>query len=388
MLNLVYLNNSSTTKVSQTVIDDFVWCAENIWHNPSDISQPAMDAKNIIRKAQEQIAASINAKPEEIIFTSGASEANNWAIKGYLDRYPGTTTIITTEIEHPSVYNVCLYMKDKGYNVLYAPIDEYGRVDVVQLEKLIIDNAALFPFVSIMMANNEIGTLNDIAAISKIVHNVGGTLHVDAVQGYMHTKIDVEELGIDMMSTSFHKFGGFKGIGFLYVRQGIELTPLIHGGHQFDSKRSGTENVPMIYAMGNRVEQACLCVGLIEGYYKNVYNKLLIEIKERCSNLCDVYLNGHPEQRLYNNISLTFDGIDAATLIALLEDKGVYVSAGSACNSGEKTPSRVLKAIGLSDDRAFNTIRISPDWYMRDNEIDKFVDVLAECIETLKMLGN
>lgn len=382
---MIYLNNASTTKPDQKVLEDFMWCAENYWHNPSDVSQTGMDAKNIIKNAQRQIADSINAKPEEIIFTSGGSESNNWAIKGFLDKYGGIKTIITTNIEHPSVYNTCKYMLSKGYKVVYAPIDKYGRVDVNKLEDLIADSNYMFSLVSIIMANNEIGTLNDIAAISKIVHRYGCILHVDAVQAFMHTEIDVEKMGIDMMSTSFHKFGGFKNCGFLYIRNGIELTPLIHGGHQFDSKRAGTENIPMIYAMGNQVERLSLLQEVNMYKLYESYNYILNHVYEKCNGVCNVRLNGSKELRLRNNLSFTFEGIDASNLITLLELKGVYVSAGSACCAGENTPSRVLKAIGLTDDEAFSTIRVSINHDTTREEIDVFVDDLVECIKSLQI---
>lgn len=365
-----------------------MWCAENIWHNPSDVSQSGMDAKNIIRNAQKQVADSINAKPEEIVFTSGGSEANNFAIKGYLDRYPGVKTIITTEIEHPSVYNTCKYMESKGYKVYYAPINTYGQVNVKKLEDLIVDNNLMFSLVSIMMANNEIGTVNDIAAISKVCRKYGCILHVDAVQAFMHTEIDVKKFGIDMMSVSFHKFGGFKNCGFLYIRDGIELTPLIHGGHQFGSKRAGTENVPMIYAMGNQVERLNDDIFVIEERMKDMYKYIVDEVYEKCGDLCEIYLNGHPVKRLYNNLSFAFKGIDASHLIALLELKGIYVSAGSACSSGEKTPSRILRAIGLSPEEAFSTIRVSIDQNITMDEVDEFVDALLECIKSLQMFAD
>ena len=238
-----------------------------------------------------------------------------------------------------------------------------------------------------MMANNEIGTINNIKEISKIVHRYGGILHVDAVQAYMHTKIDVKELGIDMMSTSFHKINGLKGIGFLYVKDGIELSPLIHGGKQFDYRRSGTENVPAIYAFGKQVVKKMFelenDIVTTTASREYIYNKICAE----CKGVCEVYLNGHKENRLPGNLSLTFDGIDADRLIALLEIDGFVVSAGSACCSGEKTPSRVLKAIGLSDEEAFNTIRISIDKNITKKEIDSFVDALVRCIKSLKEFG-
>lgn len=389
MICILYLNNASTTKPDEKVIEDFVYCAKNYWHNPSDVSEEGLAAKEIIKTAQKQIADSINAKPGEIYFTSGGSESNNWAIKGAVDNYR-FNFIISTEIEHPSVYNTCKAMEECGAHTIYVPVDEYGRVILDELKRAIKKELGFWNFLytdsddvsflaSIMMANNEIGTVQDIAAISKIVHEYGGLLHVDAVQAYMHTPIDVEAMGIDMMSTSFHKFGGFKNCGFLYVREGIELTPLIHGGHQFNSMRAGTENVPMIYAMGNQVER------LNPENSDDLFKYAFMRIMKHNRKGYDVSINGSVHSRLYNNISLTFKGISADTLIGLLEMQCIYVSAGSACCAGEKTPSRVLKAIGLSDEEAFSTIRVSLCSDTTKEDIDFFVEKLVECIGSIKM---
>ena len=381
---MIYLNNASTTKPDKKVIDDFVYCAENYWHNPSDVSNNGLEAKDIIKTAQKQIADSINAKPEEIIFTSGGSESNNWAIKGYVDNY-NVDLILTTEIEHPSVYNTCLFCKEHGTRVIYIPVNGCGVIDLYYLEKTMkfYGNVRKI-LVSIMFANNEIGTIQPIKEISDIVHKYGGVLHVDAVQAYMHSPIDVQDLGIDMMSTSFHKFGGFKNCGFLYIRNGIGLTPLIHGGHQFDSKRSGTENVPMIYAMGNQVERLNTNLTLSYKYIEEMYNYIIVQIYDKCEIFNKICLNGEPYNRMYNNLNFTFEGTDANTLISLLELKGIYVSAGSACCAGTNTPSKVLKAIGLSDEAAFSTIRISINENTTKKEIDCFVDALFECIKSIK----
>ena len=383
---MIYLNNASSTKIDKEVLNDFIWAAENNWSNPSDITSEALKAKQIISHAQEQVANYIGAKANEIVFTSGGSESNNFAIKGFLDRNQGVRTIITTKIEHPSVYNTCLYLKNKGYRVEYAPIYSSGMVDTIRLRELIEDNNLSTPFVSIMMVNNEIGTINAISAISKIVHSCGGVLHVDAVQGFGQIPIDVEEMGIDMMSVSFHKFGGFKNCGFLYVKDGIELTPLIHGGNQFDGRRSGTENVPAIYALGNKVER------MSKEPFPNrkMINYLFNKIYDELINTCGFYYNGalSPESSSPNILSFTFEDINAEALITLLDMKGFCVSAGSACSAGRKEPSRVLKAIGLGDKEALSTIRVSIGKDTTEAECDEFVKTLVECIESLKMVGG
>ena len=379
---MIYLNNASTTKPTKEVVQDFVWCAENCWANPSDVSTDGIKAKQIIFHAQEQVANYIDAKPNEIVFTSGASESNNWAIKGFLDSNDMFDCIITTQIEHPSVYNTCKYLENKGYRVEYAPIDKTGKVDIDKFRKLIsLLSEKHFCLVSIMMGNNEIGSLNNIKEIARITHQHQSYLHVDAVQTFGQVSINVKKMGIDMMSVSFHKFGGFKNCGFLYIRDGIKLSPLIHGGHQFDGRRSGTENVPMIYALGNQV-------GRIEGYSNGILRDYLYNmICEKCRGLnIDIQLNGDLINRLPNNLSLTFVGINAEVLITLLDMKGVRISAGSACSSGQPEPSRVLKAIGLTNDEAFSTIRISIGTDTTMEDCNEFVRVLGECLQELKML--
>jgi len=380
---MIYLNAASTSKPSKEVLQDFMYCAEKYWANPSDISQDGIEAKRIITHAQEQVANYIGAKPSEIVFTSGGSESNNWAIKGFLDANYMFDCIITTKIEHPSVYNTCKYLGNKSwYRIEYTPIDNTGKVDVDKFRKLIsLLSEKHFCLVSIMMGNNEIGTLNDIKEIARITHSFQGYIHVDAVQTFGKVPIDVEEIGIDMMSVSFHKFGGFKNCGFLYIRDGIKLSPLIHGGHQFDGRRAGTENVPMIYALGNQVERMKQPDGEFDPW-------LLYTIYNKCGDICNVRLNGSTSNklRLPNTLSLTFPGINAEALITLLDIKGVQVSAGSACCTGEKTPSRILKAIGLTDEEAFSTIRISIGEDTTIDEYNEFVRILAECLKSLKMI--
>lgn len=382
---MIYLNNASTTKVDEKVLKDFIHAAKTYWQNPSDISQGGLDSKNIIEESRYKVAKSINAKPSEIVYTSGGSEGNNFAIKGYLDEHPKCKTIITTEIEHASVYNTCKYLSTKGYKVFYVPIDEYGCVKTHELKRLIINNNIHNPLVSIMFCNNEIGSVNNIKEISKIIKSVNGVLHTDAVQAFMHTYIDVEELGIDMMTVSFHKIGGFKNCGFLYIKDGIKLTPIIHGGKQFEYRRSGTENTPAIYACSNQVERLSEDLDIYLARSVDIHNYIVQEVYEKCGEHCEVFLNGHPRKRIANNVNFTFKGINAEALITLLDMKNIQVSTGAACSSGLKTPSRVLQAIGLTDEDAFSTIRISFDYDTTKEMIDEFIDVLIECIRSLKM---
>ena len=379
----VYLNAASTTQPVQEVIDDINFYLKQNWANPSDISQDGVHVKGDISYARNQIAKAIGASGNEIFFVSGGSEANNWAIKGILDRYSDIDAIITTEMEHPSVYNTCKYIESKGYKVYYVPIDSFGCVKTYELERTIINNRIKKPLVSIMFANNEIGSINDIKKISEITHKYNGILHTDAVQAFMHTRIDVKELGVDLMSTSGHKIGCPKGIGFLYKRKDLEISPLIHGGKQEMNMRGGTENVPYICAMGNQVERLTEDLEVYLSRAVDVHNYIIQQIYERCNY--EVYLNGHPKKRIANNLSFTFKGINAEQLITLLDIRSFNISAGSACSSGSPTPSRILKSIGLSDKDAFSTIRISFDFYTTKEMVDEFIDALIECMESLQI---
>jgi cysteine desulfurase len=236
-----------------------------------------------------------------------------------------------------------------------------------------------------MHVNNEIGTIQPIKKIAEIVHKYNGILHCDAVQAFMHTRINVKELGIDLMSVSGHKINCPKGIGFLYKRKDLDITPLIHGGKQEFGLRGGTENVPYICAMGNQVERLYDDLDIYLERTVDLHNYIIQSVYEICGEYCDVYLNGHPRKRIANNLSFTFEGINAEQLITLLDMKGVQVSAGSACSVGTPTPSRILKAIGLSDKEAFSTIRVSFDYNTTKDMVDVFIDALVECIKSLQM---
>lgn len=388
---MTYLNAASTSQPTKEVIEDINFYLEQNWANPSDISQNSIHVKGDITRARNQIAKVIGAHINEIFFTSGGSESNNWAIKGALEANPDIDTIITTEVEHPSVYNTCTHMASKGYKVYYAPINRFGMVDLYKLERMISDLKIKKPLVSIMFANNEIGSINNIKGLAEVVHKVNGILHTDAVQAFMHAWIDVKKLGIDLMSVSGHKINCPKGIGFLYINRDVKIAPLIHGGKQEFGVRGGTENVPYICAMGNQVERIAEDLDIYLERNRDIYMYLMESIYDRCgydSSLhCHMNINGHPNNRIFNNMSLTIDGINAEQLITLLDLKDVQISAGSACCSGSKIPSRVLKAIGLSDDKAFNTIRISWDYNCTTDMIDAFVDALTECILSIKLFA-
>lgn len=382
---MIYFDTAATTKPTKEVIADVTWCLENVWGNPSSIHTQGIEAKRLLEESRDKVAKFINAEPDEIIFTSSGSESNNLAIKGFLNANDMYECIITTKTEHPSVYNTCNSLSDNMYyRVEYTPIDSNGKVDVLRFKQFISELSFFhYCFVSIMLANNEIGTINDIKKIAQIVHHHSGILHVDATQAVGQIPVDVKELDCDLLTFSGHKLSCPKGVGVLYKKKGVDLSPIIHGGHQENGYVAGTENLPYIYALGNQVKRLSK-----EEYPSNSMREyLLSKIDEICYQLnINIKLNGCHIDRLPNNLSLTFDGINAEALITLLDMNGIQVSAGSACSSGEKTPSRVLKAIGLSDEDAYSTVRISIDKDTTVKECDEFVKILGECLVSLKMM--
>lgn len=399
---MIYFDNASTTKPSQVAIDAVNDVLINHWGNPSSIHDMGTDAASILEWSRKVIADSIGAEPEEIIFTSGASESNNLAMNGIVIYKP---TYYISSIEHPSIAedfyddeanDVISCYKDGTIKIgINSSIDGDDLVYISDIDNEECNMELRKPSLSIGFANNEIGTIQDVKDISNIIHSYaneygnGAFLHVDATQAYGHLPINVKELGIDMMSVSGHKLNAPKGIGFLYVKKGIKLIPQIVGGHQEHGLRAGTENVAFAYALAKVVEQEyspkqieCNRI-YVEELTKYLYDKIL----DRCSNLCKITLNGVQDltsgKRLAGNLSLTFEGVSNESLVLLLNMKGFAISSGSACSSGDLKPSRILKAIGLSDEEANSTVRIS---LCKDNnfeEADAFVDALEDILKTL-----
>ncbi len=364
---IIYLDSAATTKPTPQVINDFVWASKNCWYNPSAIYQGGVEARTLVETARKICAESINCSPEEIYFTSGGTESNNWVLSEYRREY-------CSAIEHPSVTSNSLG---------WIKVDKYGFVNIDDINK-ILERAYCDEVISIQLANNEIGTIQDIKTLSKMAHDASVVLHVDAVQAYMHIPIDVKELGIDMLSVSGHKFGALKGTGFLYVNKDISFEPMLFGGHQEMDMRAGTENVAGIYAMGNRVKYI-MEHGYNVVHVANITRKLSKAIYEKCGDLCEIIANGaeNTKWRLPNNLSLTFRGINAEALLIMLSEQGIYCSAGSACSAGLPEPSRVLKAIGLSDEDAKSTLRFTVTEDLTDEDIDYVADTLEKCIELL-----
>ena len=377
----VYLDNAATTKPYREVVDAVTNCVENLWGNPSSMYQIGDDARNAVTDARSKIAATLGCLPSEIRFTSGGTESDNWVIKGIADGYlTHGKHIITTAIEHKAILKSCRQLEKRGFEIDYIEPDERGYINPEDVRKLIRDDTIL---VSVIMANNEIGTTQPIKEIGSICHERGVLFHTDAVQAYGHIKINVDEMNIDMLSASGHKFHGPKGIGFLYVRNGIRLMPYINGGGQESGTRAGTENVPGIVGMGIAAQIADMGLTIhstdmyLQGLRDYFIEKVIGEIPK-------VHLNGSLVNRLPNNINFTFYGVAAQSAVTLLSEMGVYCSAGSACNNGDPTPSHVLTAIGVTPDDAQSSLRFTLSEDTTQDDVDYAVNMIKLVVDMLR----
>lgn len=392
---MVYFDCAATTKPTEKVIQDITEGMRGDWFNPSSVSEESRKVKLKIEHARQQVADFINADPDEIIFTSGGSESNNLAIRGYFEgSYSRPCGLFCSEGEHPSIYNLIKKYKDMYYYPQILSLEKNGKLNLkefaYQLQNIPIyhERFSSPPLICISYVNNEIGSVNPIQEISKIVHRSNGVLLVDAVQAIGYRDIDVKSMGIDMLSASFHKFGGVRGCGFLYVKKEIQLSPLIMGGHQENNLRAGTEASYLITAMGNRLEE----LKQTQKERKELIEHLRLSIEEKLFNDNDLsknmWINGESMHSHSHIISLTINGIPAQQLITLMNLDGVIISAGSACSSGEEEPSRILKAIGLSDEDAKSTIRISFNEFTTDNDINILIESLKKNVSILKELDS
>lgn len=375
----IYFDHAATTAMNPQVVEAMVPYFTENFGNPSSIYEIARKNKQALDESRDKIAKLLGADPKEIYFTSGGTESDNWAIKGIADAYRNKGNhIITSAIEHHAVLHTCEYLESKGYEVTYLPVNEFGQVDPQDVLKAIKDNTIL---ISIMYANNEIGTIQPIEEIGKIAREKGIVFHTDAVQAVGHIPIDVKKANVDLLSLSGHKFHGPKGVGVLYIRKGIKIKPLLHGGAQERGRRGGTENVPGIVGLAKALELA------VENMEEN--NKKMIELRDYIikgisSKIDHVKLNGHPTDRLPNNINFTFDFIEGESLLLLLDMKGIYASSGSACTSGSLDPSHVLLAIGLPHERAHGSLRITLGDENTKEEADYLLEVLPPIVQRLR----
>ena len=385
MSRFVYADNAATTPMSKTVYNAMQPFLTENYGNPSSLYRFGNKARQAMQNARKQVAAAINAAdPSEIIFTGGGSQADNLAITGFVKglSVKGRTHIITSCIEHHAVLYTCQALEKEGFTVTYLNVDNLGRVDLEQLKSVISDNTAL---VTIMAANNEIGTIQPIREIAEIAHAHGAVFHTDAVQAVGHMHIDVQEMGIDMLSLSAHKFRGPKGIGALYCRKGIALKPLVYGGGQEKGLCSGTENVAGMVGLGQAITDAC-GANLDEkmNYVKGLTDKLVNGIME---NVPYTHFTGDPENRLPGTASFVFEAIEGEGLILRLDFAGICGSTGSACSTGSLDPSHVLMSIGLPHEIAHGSLRLTLGEQNTEEDVDYLIEKVTEVVAGLREMS-
>ncbi|MCP2520834.1 cysteine desulfurase NifS [Candidatus Aminicenantes bacterium AC-708-M15] len=379
---MIYLDNNATTPLEPSVAEKMINFIREHFGNPSSLYPIGRKVKEMIEEAREEIAKVIGASKNEIIFTGSGTEADNFALRGILDAYPNKNEIITSSIEHPAIMSTCQYLEKKGYKVTYLPVDEYGVVDLNVLEDSITDKTAL---ISVMHANNEIGTIQPIEEISKIAKRKGVLLHTDAVQTLGKIDVNVDKLGVDLLSISAHKIYGPKGVGALYIRKGVKICPLIHGGHQERLLRAGTENTIGIIGFG---EAARIIREKGKKDLKRI-EKLADMLKEGIEkNIPKVKFNGHPEKRVKSTLNFSFIGLEGEAILLALATKGIYVSTGSACSEGSEETSHVLSAIGLRPEIARSSIRFSLGRFNTEEDIKTVLKELPEIIAKLREISS
>ena len=382
MKKTIYLDNAATTKTRPEVVEAMLPYFTEYYGNPSSVYEFATPSKKAIAEARETIAKSLGAKTNEIYFTAGGSESDNWAIKATAEAYESKGKhIITSKIEHHAVLHTCEYLEKRGFEITYLDVDENGTVKLDELKKAIRPDTIL---ISIMFANNEIGTIQPIKEIGEIAKEHGIIFHTDAVQAYAHVPINVDEYHIDMLSVSGHKFNGPKGIGFLYIRTGLKLRSFIHGGSQERKRRGGTENVPGIVGMGKAVEIAMANLAERTAYEVELRDYLINRV---LSEVPYVRLNGHRTNRLPNNANFAFQFIEGESLLIMLDMQGICGSSGSACTSGSLDPSHVLLAIGLPHEIAHGSLRLTLSEETTKEEIDFTVDEIKKIVEKLRSMS-
>ncbi len=373
----VYLDNASTTSVSKEVLDAMLPYFKSEFGNPSSLHEAGIRNRKVINQSRSKIAELLNCKKGEIYFTSCGTESTNWALKGLAFGNNTKGEIITTKIEHHATTNTCLFLQNLGYIINYVSVDKQGFIDLDELRSLVNDNTLV---VSVIMANNEIGTIQNIKEISKICEEASTYLHVDAVQAACHTSLDLEELNVDLVSISGHKFHGPKGIGILYIKNGTHLTPLIHGGQQELKMRAGTENVAYTVGITKAMEIGMKNLGSYEERL-NIYAKMFLKRLDEAK--IDYILNGPEigENRLPGNLNLSFKGIDGSVITYLLNKKGIYVSTGSACDSESIEPSHIVQEIGVPSEYIDATIRFSIGNETTFEELNYVIDNLIEIVK-------
>ena len=378
-MTTVYADNAATTQMSRTAIDAMLPYMETIYGNPSSLHSVGQQAAEALQSARERVAKCLNASPREIYFTSGGSEADNQAIlsAARLGERKGKKHIISTAFEHHAVLHTLKKLEKEGFEVELLPVGPTGTVTAQQVKDAIREDTCL---VTVMYANNEIGSILPITEIGQVCHDAGVLFHTDAVQAAGHIPIDVKAQSIDMLSLSAHKFHGPKGIGLLYARQGVPLTSLIEGGAQERGKRAGTENIPAIMGMAAALEEACAHIDENAEKVSALRDRLIAGL----SNIPHSALNGDPVNRLPGNVSFCFEGIEGESLLLLLDAKGICASSGSACTSGSLDPSHVLLAIGRPHEVAHGSLRLSLCEWNSDEDVDRILEAVPEVVSYLR----
>lgn len=380
---IIYLDNAATTPMDSEVLESMLSFMREQYGNPSAIYSMGSSAKKAVNQAKRRIAAILNAKQEEIFFTAGGTEADNWALKMVMEtyRYKGRH-LITTAIEHHAILHTCRYLETQGVEVTYLGVDEDGVIDLEELKQAIRPDTVL---ISVMFANNEVGTVEPIREIGEIARERGILFHTDAVQAFGQVPIDTEEMHIDLLSASGHKINGPKGVGFLYIRSGLELHSMLHGGAQESGRRAGTENVPGIAGMAVAAQKAADNMKT-KGAAEMKLRDYLIDRIEREIPYCR--LNGHRTKRLPGNVNFSFRFIQGESLVLMLDRKGICTSSGSACTSGELNPSHVLLALGRNEEEAEGALRITLSEKNSMEEMEFVVECLKEAVQKLRSIST
>ena len=371
---MIYLDNAATTKTAPEVVDAMLPYFSEYYGNASTIYSLGAESKKAMDHARQIIADSLGAKPEEIYFTAGGSESDNWALKATAEAYASKGKhIITTKIEHHAILHTCEYLEKRGFEITYLNVDRDGLISLDELKAAIRPDTIL---ISVMFANNEIGTIEPIAEIGEIAKEHGVLFHTDAVQAYAQVPINVDEMHIDMLSASGHKLNGPKGIGFLYIRKGVKIRSFVHGGAQERSRRAGTENIPGIVGLGAAVERAMRIMDSKTQREIELRDYLIGRLENEIPHC---WLNGHRTKRLPNNINFSFLFIEGESMLIMLDMKGICASSGSACTSGSLDPSHVLLAIGLKHEEAHGSLRLT----LSEDSTKEEMDIVAEEVKRI-----
>ncbi len=378
----IYMDNAATTRVTEPVFEAMKPYFCTVFGNPSSVHTYGREARKALENARRQVAQALNAKPAEIYFTGCGTESDNWAIRGAAyAKKDSRRHIVSTTIEHHAVLHTLEQLEKEGFTVTYVPVDEYGIVDMREMEKAITEETSL---VTVMTANNEIGTIQPIKEIAALAHAKGALFHTDAVQAIGSVKLDVYEMGIDMLSLSGHKFHAPKGVGALYIKTGVRIEKFIRGGAQERTQRAGTENLASIVGMGKAIELASANIDSHNEYLTRLRDNMISQILAR---IPETRLNGDPIRRLPGNVNVSVRYIEGESLLLSLDLKGIAASSGSACTSGSLDPSHVLLAIGLPHEIAHGSLRFSLSEENTQEEVDKVVNELVATVEKLRAMS-